>query len=203
MQEISNQSPTCRRGEGFADKIEVDDTTIRGRAVPYGVTIDLAPGLREEFRPGTFTKQTRDPSRAKLCYEHGAVIGRIRDLEERDDGLYFTAALSESKHSPVALMARDYIAEGLIDELSVGFNTVNGGYNTSREEDGSTLVVHHRAKLMEISLVPWGAYGRDAVLQRSQLVDHDAELLAARQAEARAWVQRWRSLRSSVPTGTS
>jgi hypothetical protein len=195
LQEISSLSPTCRRGEGFADKIDVSDDTIKGRAVPYGVTVDLAPGLREEFRPGAFTRQAKDPSRAKICYQHGNVIGRIVELDEREDGLYFVAQLSKSQHNPEALRARDDIAEGLMDELSVGFNTVRDGTSVTREEDGSTLAVHHRAKLMEISLVPWGVYARGAVLQRSQLVDHQAEILETRRAEARAWAAAWATVR--------
>ena len=131
------------------------------------------------------------------------MIGRIHELEERADGLYFVAGISASPDIPEAKRARALIAEGLADELSVGFNTVRGGTVTTREDDGATMAVHHRARLMEISLVPWGAYAREAVLQRAQLVDRAAELLAARQEEARRWAAEWANLTLSVPTGTS
>jgi HK97 family phage prohead protease len=185
LQELTSQSPTCRRGEGFADHIEVDDAgLIRGRAVPYGVTVELTPNLREEFRRGAFARQVKDPTRVRLCLEHGQVIGRIQSMEERADGLYFAAAISGSPDIPEAKRARALIAEGLADELSVGFNTVRDGTVVSRADDGHTLAVHHRARLMEISLVPWGAYAREAVLQRSGLVDLVAETMLLRRAEA-------------------
>jgi len=185
--------PTCRRGEGFADRIEVTDDAIHGRAVPYGVTVELAHGVREQFRPGAFAKQLKDPGRVKFCLEHGQVVGRMTGLDEQDDGLYFTAALSQSADIPEARRARALIEEGLADELSVGFNTVRGGTSMSREDDGVTMAVHHRARLMEVSLVPWGVYGRGATLQRSILVDHAAELLELRRAEQRAWLEQWQS----------
>jgi len=190
---LETHQPTCRRGEGFADRLQVGDGSIRGRAVPYGVTVELAHGVREQFRPGAFTRQLKDPGRVKMCLEHGQVIGRMTELDEQDDGLYFTATISNSPHRPEALRARAMIDEGDVDELSVGFNTVKGGTSMSREDDGVTMAVHHRARLMEVSLVPWGVYGRSATLQRAVLVDHAAELLELRRAEQRAWFEQWQS----------
>ena len=73
----------------------------------------------------------------------------------------------------------------LVDELSIGFQTVKNGTRTERRDSGSTLYEHHRARLMEISLVPWGAYGREATLSRSRLIDPSTEMLQARRAEVR------------------
>ena len=190
LSELRSASPTCRRGEGFADRLEVGDGQLRGRAVPYGVTVELAPGLREVFRPGAFSRQARDPSRVKLCLSHGEVIGKVHELREEPDGLYFAAAVSTREHIPEARKALDLLADDLVDELSIGFNTVKGGTSYSSEGAG-TLATHHRARLFEVSLVPWGAYGRGAVLQRSTLVDLAAEVLAAHQNEAREWLANY------------
>jgi HK97 family phage prohead protease len=153
------------------------------------VTVELLPDLRERFEPGAFRAQTRDPGRARMCLEHGQVIGPILSLEEREDGLYFEAGISRSDAIPEARRARALIEEGLADELSVGFNTVRNGTTVTREDDGTHLAVHHRAKLLEISLVPWGVYSREAVLQRATIVDHAAELLEERREETLRYLE--------------
>ena len=207
LQELESFQPTCRRGEGFADNITVDDGVIHGRAVPYGRVVDIGPFL-ERFEPGAFSRQVKDPSRVRICLEHGQAVGRITALEEREDGLYFTGAIPDEPAIPETAKARAMIFHGLADELSVGFQTVNGGTVPSREA-GRTLHTHRRARLMEISLVPWGAYGRGATLQRAALVDpHDLTLELAREkgrqvaAEWAARVASWRAT-SQPGTGTA
>lgn len=195
-EDLQQSRPTCRRGDGFADQLQVDDGgLLRGRAVPYQHTVRLTPGLYERFTPGAFTRQLKDPGRVKICLEHGQVIGRMTDLEERDDGLHFTGRISMSDDIPEARKARAMLADDLADELSVGFQQVDGGSKHEQRPDGSVLWTHHRARLMEVSLVPWGVYGRGATVARSLLVDEQAELEAARltlaRANAREWVTRF------------
>jgi HK97 family phage prohead protease len=49
--------------------------------------------------------------------------------------------------------------EGIIDELSVGFDWVK--WEEQRTDDG-LLIVHRQARLREISVVTFGALGRNA-----------------------------------------
>lgn len=200
MRQTQSLEPTCRRGDGFATGFERDGDVIRGQAVPFGKIVKLAPSLLEQFHRGTFSRQMRDPARVKLCLEHGQVVGKCTHLEETDDGLQFEAVISKSDGIPEARRARALLDEELIDELSIGFSGVDGGMDVQRRSDGSTLVTHRRANLKEISLVPWGVYGRDATLARSVLIDPQ-ELarqadVEAKRAEARAWVQRFATVRS-------
>ena len=171
LRQLRQNEPTPRTGEAFGS-YELADGTLSGRAVPYGVTMEIAPGLRETFRAGTFRRQVKDPSRVKVCYRHGEVIAQVDELHEQPDGLYFTATVPDELNPP-------QLRHRLIDELSIGFNAVNGGHRMT-ERDGVTYVEHHRARLMEISVVPWGAYERHATL-RAHTVD------TAREA-ARAWL---------------
>lgn len=179
LEQLRAGDPTPRLGDEFGS-YEVDGGRITGRAVPYGVTMEIVPGMRETFRRGAFRRQAKDPARVKVCYRHGDVIGQVDDLDERDDGLYFTGTV------PDDLMPAQ-LRHHLVDELSVGFNAVNGGTHIT-EIDGVTHVEHRRARLMEISVVPWGAYERHATLQRARTVDVSREAarawLAARRAAA-------------------
>jgi uncharacterized protein len=138
-----------------------DDGEFTGRAVPYGQETELAPGLREVFRPGAFAAQLKDPGRVKIAYRHGEIIGRAVDLEERDDGLWVRGRILAHDDRPLARQALADLRDGLIDELSVGFQPAKGG-TTVTDGDKGTLWEHKRAALREISVVPWGAYGRKA-----------------------------------------
>jgi len=192
LQQVQSHQPTCRRGEGFASGVEVDDGTIRGQAIPFGKVVQLAPGLYERFEPAAFDRQIKDPARVKLCMEHGQVIGRVGSLRREPQGLQFEASISASQDIPEARRARALLSDRLVDELSIGFTTVQGGSVVEQQDDGSTLVTHRRARLMEISLVPWGAYGREATLARSVLVDetrlHREQILA----HEAAWIATMR-----------
>lgn len=195
--EIAESLPTCRRGEGFAANLDIDEDagSIRGQAVPFGKLVELLPGLFEQFDPQAFHRQLKDPARVKLCLEHGQVIGRVDTLTETEAGLQFTASIAASPDLSAARTARAMLAEDLIDEVSIGFNTVQGGTVSSVMDSGATLVTHKRARLLEVSLVPWGAYGRDATLSRAIL--HDPATMQAerdrlvRIEAARDWAKRF------------
>lgn len=170
----------------------VDGDTITGQAVPFGKMVQLGPTLFEQFEAGAFHRQLKDPARVKLCLEHGQVIGKCEQLTETDDGLRFTARISDHPGLPEAARARAYVDGQLMDELSIGFTAVQGGTTTTVRDDGSTLMSHRRARLLEVSLVPWGVYGRDATLRSlARLVDPAQAEAAARRAKDRAWLSEW------------
>lgn len=192
-QEIQRLLPSCRKGEGYADELETSGDEISGRAVPYGRTIELFPGVLEDFAPGTFARQVKQAHRVKLCLEHGQVVGRVTELEDRDNGLYFRAKVSDNPGIPEAARFRALVAERLVDELSIGFQTVAGGTEARQLDDGNTHYRHTRARLLEISLVPWGAYGRDATLSRARIISPEAQDRALALELQRAWVAKYRA----------
>lgn len=188
--ELAAFQKTHRSGEGFADGIEADGTTLRGRCVPYDKWVQLTPSIIERYDPGVFAKQTKDPARVKICLEHGQVIGRVVSFDERADGLHFAAKISASDDIPEARKGRAMLNDGLADELSVGFASVPGGTDTGKSGDFTTWH-HHRARLMEISLVPWGAMGREATVTRAVFFDEERDIVTREQAEAREQARQW------------
>lgn len=195
LEQTQSLRPTCRRGEGFGSGLALDDDELTGQAVPFGKLAELQPGLYERFERGVFSRQFSDPGRVKLCLEHGQMVGKCTELWETDEGMRFRAMISKSPGNTAAQNARSWLEDDLVDELSVGFNGVRGGMDVARRDDGSTLVTHKRARLLEISLVPWGVYGRDATLKRSVLVDPEdlrrQSDLALKRSQARAWVEKF------------
>lgn len=186
LTELQQGQLTCRAGQGFADQLEAQGHTITGRAVPYGVTVQLTPELHERFEPGVFRRA--DLRRVRLCASHGDVIGSVDSLDERADGLHFTATIADDPDLPRAREQAALVRTGLVDELSVGFRTVKRGSTVEQTSSGAVLWTHRRAALSEISLVPWGAYARGATLTRAQIIDPEALQLEARRQAERDWL---------------
>lgn len=72
---------------------EGDGRTLEGVAVPYGSVISTWDGAETFDADCVFD----DTDTAKLCYQHGELIGRILDAESRDDGLHITAHISDTQ----------------------------------------------------------------------------------------------------------
>ena len=158
LDDFASDGLQVRAARGFTLE---DDGEFTGRAVPYGHPTELMPGLREVFRRGAFAAQVKDPGRVKIAYRHGDIIGRAVDLEEREDGLWLRGRIMAHDDRPLARQALADLRDGLIDELSVGFAPVKGG-TTVTEDDLGVLWEQTRASLREVSVIPWGAYGRKA-----------------------------------------
>ena len=162
-----------------------DDGEFIGRAVPYETTVELAPSVREVFRAGAFAQQVKDPGRVKIAYRHGEIIGRAVELDDRDDGLWLRGRIEDHADLPEARKALAQLRAGLVDELSVGFVTVRSGTTITAGADGSTLYEHRRAALREISVVPWGVYGRRATVAKVRAQPDRVAVLAAQIAALR------------------
>ncbi|KFI90950.1 phage prohead protease [Bifidobacterium saguini DSM 23967] len=124
---------------------EGDGRTLEGIAVPFGSIIDTWEGA-ETFDPDC---RFDDADNAKLCYQHGELIGRITGTESREDGLHITARISDTQRGrDVATLLRD----GALDSLSVGFIPVEN------EVDKQGITHRKRVRLLETSVVSWPAY---------------------------------------------
>lgn len=124
---------------------EGDGRTLEGVAVPFGAVIDTWDGRETFDRECVFD----DVDAAKLCYQHGELIGRITGAEPRDDGLHITARISDTQRG------RDVVAllrDGALDSLSVGFIPVES------ETDRDGVTHRKRVRLLETSVVSWPAY---------------------------------------------
>lgn len=124
---------------------EGDGRTLEGVAVPYGQVIDTWDGA-ETFDSSCVFDGVEN---AKLCYQHGELIGRITDADSQADGLHITARISDTQ------LGRDVVAllrDGALDSLSVGFIPVES------ETDKAGVTHRKRVRLLETSVVSWPAY---------------------------------------------
>lgn len=122
-----------------------DGRTLEGVAVPYGQIIDTWDGAE------TFDRDCRfdDIESAKLCYQHGELIGRITGAESRDDGLHITARISDTQRGRDVV---ELLRDGALDSLSVGFIPLEN------EMDKAGITHRKRVRLLETSVVSWPAY---------------------------------------------
>jgi HK97 family phage prohead protease len=141
----------------------VDEETgeIEGVAVRYNVPIQRGSNLYEMVQPGAFAKQIADPARVSVLWQHDsdAPIGRASNLEDTAEVLRFRAKITQHADVPEARKALALLREGVIDEISVGFQWQKW---SEVRDDTKVTIVHERARLRELSVVTFGALGRDA-----------------------------------------
>ena len=131
----------------------------RGRAIWQ--IIDTWDGA-ETFDPDC---RFDDIESAKLCYQHGELIGRITAAESREDGLHITARISDTQ------LGRDVVnllKDGALDSLSVGFVPIED------ERDKAGITHRRRVRLLETSVVSWPAYEAAKITgQRSETLTEE------------------------------
>lgn len=127
--------------------------TITGVAVPWNVAARLSTGETVKFLRGAFDVNAKP---AKLVENHDltALRGVVTELVDTDEGLMFTATFA---NTTAATEAVELVKAGAYDAVSVGAAPIVA----VADADG-TLVVS-KARLIELSLVPYGAY-EDAVI---------------------------------------
>lgn len=149
------------RGVCLRSADDGDGRTLEGVAVPYGQIIDTWDGA-ETFDPDC---RFDDIESAKLCYQHGELIGRITAAESREDGLHITARISDTQ------LGRDVVnllKDGALDSLSVGFVPIED------ERDKAGITHRRRVRLLETSVVSWPAYEAAKITgQRSETLTEE------------------------------
>lgn len=131
-----------------AFSVDPDSRTIKGLAVPYGITAKSG-GRTWQFSKGVL--QTGDVSRVKLLAGHDwtQAIGRAVALDDTDDGLVATFKVARGAEGDRALALAE---DGVWDGLSIG----TGDGIKASEKDGVFHVTS--ADLIEISLTPMPAF---------------------------------------------
>jgi HK97 family phage prohead protease len=142
---------------------EATPGVISGIAVAYNVDVPRGPRLAERVAPGAFSAQVKAPNRVAVLWQHDtdSPIGRATKLTDSEEHLRFVAKISEHEDIPEARKALALLREGIVDEISVGFEW--GTWTEQRDEaSGRTTILHTKARLREFSVVTFGALGRDA-----------------------------------------
>ena len=137
----------------LASEGDAPSRTIQGVAVPYGVDADASTGP-VRFLPGSLPTAGPAP-KLIMHHNHAEPVGIVTERVATDDGMMFSARISETAAGNEALtLAKD----GVLDAVSVGVEPVDYEY------EGRTLVVRS-GRWLELSLVTFPAFS-DARITR-------------------------------------
>jgi HK97 family phage prohead protease len=183
---------------------------LTGRAVSYNQVSsnELAPGVREQFAPGAFTKSLAEGRGTDLVclLNHdmtGLPLGRVSNqtltVSDGDEGLDFRCQLDKTNPAHVAVYAS--VKRGDISQCSFSFispvdDFAPGKYN------GADCVIRtvSSAELIDVSVVTLPFYGDDAtsVAARSAAAAATSELLAKVQAMPGEWARQERIHQANI-----
>lgn len=134
-----------------------DGRTVEGIAVPFGEIIDVW-GDKETFSRDTIFDGIEN---AKLCYQHGELIGKITHAEPRDEGLFIQARIADTATGRDVVSLLD---DGALDAFSIGFQP-----ESFRWQDD--ILIYERVRMLETSIVSWPAYSQ------AKITDHRSQPL--------------------------
>ena len=140
------------------DTVKMDDRTFSGLIVPWDNIVEVAPGVREQFKRGSVRI---DPDQPPMLFrDHLVPIGKIANIDDRDDGLYITARISETPSGDETLTL---IRDGILDRMSIGFQPIAA--DNTQDSDG-ILITRTDTIIREASVVPFPAY------PSAKIIDH-------------------------------
>jgi len=122
--------------------------TITGIAVPWDIAATVSDGTPVKFLRGSFDVNAKP---AKLIENHDMtqLRGTVTELVDAEEGLLFTARFARTNAADEAI---ELVKAGAYDAVSVGAQPVRFKY----DKDG--VMVVSEARLLELSLVPYGAF---------------------------------------------
>ena len=135
-----------------ADAASPKRVTFSGYASVFDTLID-AP-IPTIIKRGAFAKTLRENApRIKVLFQHNAdwPIGVPEQLVENARGLYIKAVLSST---PRALEAGQLLRDGVITEMSIGFDPINSYMDRTGQEPVRHIT---ELRLWEVSLVTFAA----------------------------------------------
>jgi HK97 family phage prohead protease len=112
----------------------------------YGAWFGNEDNAGDIIQKGAFTKTLKEnEGRIAFCYQHDIYnpIGKIEEIKEDDKGLYVKVRISDAEDD-----IKTKIREGILREMSIGYNTIKSMYN---EITNIRTIIE--AKLWEVSLV--------------------------------------------------
>lgn len=197
--EVESQLQTGRAGIVTGLQVRDLDTKarrIQGRAVPYGVEIDLG-WYFESMAPGVFTKSIREAARELplLLFHDGrsldTVVGKATAWQENvkgSDGISGLEGVWELDADESADRALAKVESGSLNFMSVGFQPKAGdlGSEYRWDDDDELHVLRKEARLLEVSLTPTPAYA-DAIASKAR---HQVTPGRPRLERWQAWARR-------------
>jgi HK97 family phage prohead protease len=151
----------------FSASITASDTETRmiaGKIAPYGEVGYTSAG-KVVFAEGSINIPNVDKVKLLMSHDNSKVVGRMRTVESKRDGMYASFSVSRSTAGSDAILLAQ---EQLMDGLSVGVEV------SASEPKGDYLLVT-AATLREVSLVESAAFSSAAV----QSIAAQAEIVDA------------------------
>jgi uncharacterized protein len=141
-----------------------DGRTITGILVPWNVRMRIDDALEESFRAGAADRFLRMPNRVKLSRGHikqgGSPFGKAVELRNDAKGLW--GALRASK-TDIGEETLTLVHDGVLEELSIAFRP-RQNRDRGPAQGGGKWVERVKVDLLEVAVVPEGAYGRHAMV---------------------------------------
>lgn len=168
-------------GLGLDVKAVGDDGVIEGYASAFGVV----DSYNEVVEPGAFTASLVESKRKgrsiKMLWQHDSTqpIGVWDDLAEDSKGLWVKGRILKDA-SKLAAEAYGLLKGGALDELSIGYRTVQ----TEPHDDKQGVLKLLKLDLREVSLVTFGALGRAARITDVKSILEAGNLPTVREFEA-------------------
>ena len=166
----------------FSASITASDSESRmiaGKIAPYGEVGYTSAG-KVVFQEGSINIPNVDKVKLLMSHDNSKVVGRMRTVESKRDGMYASFAVSRSTAGSDAILLAQ---EQLMDGLSVGVEV------SASEPKGDYLLVT-AATLREVSLVESPAFSSAAV----QRIAAQAEIVDAEMST---------TVKTSVTTSTT
>lgn len=164
-----HETRTSRTKQRIEIRKGADGSTISGTAVVWNSLSEFM-GFFEQIAPEAFTQSLKDFPNVRVLNQHameqplGDVASGTAKVWQDKNGLQFTCKL------PATSWAADLaalIADGIVHDMSFGFNVEPGGEEWSTQADGTPLRTITAARLFEISVVTAGAYSEPSVSLRN------------------------------------
>jgi len=186
------------------------DFVLEGRAVSYNQVSsnELAPGCREQFAPGAFTKSLAEGRGTDLVclLNHdmqalplGRVSNKTLQVSDGKDGLDFCCQLDKTNPAHQAVFAS--VSRGDISQCSFSFTEPVDVFTPGTYEgEDCTVRTVTSAELIDVSVVTLPFYGGDAtsVAARAAAAVDNSGLLAKVLALPEQWAREERIHKANV-----
>ena len=162
--------------EAFTIDAAAGDTprrTISGIAVRYNTPAKVSDGSMVAFAPGSLPVDGRAPV-LQMFHDSSKVIGTVTERVETEEGMLFSARISETVLGSEALVLA---SDGALREVSVGVTPIKFKY------DKEGVMVVTSARWDELSVVAQGAFDAP-ILEVAASIPHEEEEISTIEEEA-------------------
>ncbi len=133
---------------------------ISGYAITWNQPAVIAGLFEERFARGAFNQSLLDNPDVAILWGHDTTrpLGRVanKSLTLRSDNIGLYYSLTPNERSPLGQEALATVEAGTVNQVSVGFSAIEEEWDDKGDMPRRLVT---RARLYEISLVLWGAYG--------------------------------------------